>query len=279
MGVTHIEDTEGNLLWSPTSVEGAYTVQKTQEVAAILAELLSTITIKMEGTIDGETLANVYTKVQCDERFTRNDDFETKVLAMAAAGLILNGNSLTDINDRLRNLWKTCYGTNFDGEIIDHNSYNTLINNLTEIITSLNTYLTRVQHDIYPQNPDGSLDLSRRLFAALSNTGSTQDLSADFGGVARSTLAEAINFVQSETSSTAGSISDVSSDLADLSNNLTTVSSNLNTTVTNIGDVSEIDSELDASNVVGALNKIYVELKGIRSDLNSLTDRVTALES
>lgn len=279
MGVTHIEDPNGNTLWSPNSVEGTYTAQKTQEIVNILADLLSTITIKMEGTIDGETLANVYTKTQCDTLFVKNADFTTKIEALVAAGLILDGNSLNDVMTKLRSLWKTCYGTNFEGEIIDNNSYNVLISNLIDANTSLNNYITRIQHDIYPQNPDGSLDTGKRLFAAVSDTGTTSDLSSDFTGSSRDTLVRAINYVQSNNSSLSNTVSGVRNDLTTVSNNLGTVTNTLTATVQDIGNLENLDSDIGASDIVDALNKIYQEVVTIKGDITSLTERVEDLEN
>lgn len=197
MAQTTIEDTEGNLLWEPDSLEGVYSVQKAEEVTEILKSLLKDITIKMEGTINGESMADIYTKEQADDRFVQNSNFDAtldaKVRALTNSGDLVGVADKNYIMERLRALWSTCYGTNFENVVVNANSYNTRLDNLDIQYSAMVNNLDRVMRDMYQENRDGTLNTKVLLLATVAAMGELSDLKS--GITDRGSVIDAINFV------------------------------------------------------------------------------------
>lgn len=236
MAQTTIEDTEGNLLWEPDSLEGIYSVQKAEEVTEILRSLLKDITIKMEGTINGESMADIYSKEQADERFVQNSTFDAtldaKVRALTSSGELVGIADKNYIMERLKALWSTCYGTNFENIVVNANSYNTRLDNLDTQYSAMVNNVDRIMRDMYLENRDGTLNTKVLLLATVATMGELADLKS--GITDRSSVINAINFVFDK----------INSDNSLLGSNLT-----LSTTAkTLVGAVNELLGMINNSN-------------------------------
>ena len=274
---TQIRDTEGGLLWDPSSVDGKYTVMKAQSLADIIQSLMENISIKAVISLDEQSLANVYTKEQSDERYlliTNVDDIldgkiDGKIQGLIVSGDIIGKADLNIVNSRLLSLYNACFGTNFEGETVSANSYNQQIENLSGQLTSQYTSINRMLHDLYGEMSDGSVDWTKKDYALVSDTGKTSDLSSDFIGSNRSTLAAAINYTQSQVSNKDALVG----------------TGTLDTTNKNLVDaVNEIFSTLNSlSNSLNSLSSGVVNLSntvnGLMGEIESLKSRVQELEN
>jgi len=275
MATTTIRNENGDLLWSPVSVAGAYSVQKTQEIADILAELLDNVQISSTITVDDDFLANVYTKSQSDQRYILVSNFNSllngSINNLINTGYIVGTNDFRTLTQRVLTLFNSCYGTNFEGEIISSNSYNSQLEALNNSYSALYNDVSRINRSIYYENPDGSLDRSKVLFAKVEDTGKTEELSSSFVGSNRSKLVFAINYTQSEINSTNNEITSIKNDITDVKSNITTVNNT-------IGDLQYLDEKVSSTSIVGSLNKISGLLTDINASISNLETRVSNLE-
>ena len=266
---TRIEDEDGNLLWEPNSVKGAYSVQAAQSVADILKSLLDDIAVKAVISLDEDSIANVYTKEESDQRFVQVSNFDStvndKISALVVDGQIIGSSDLNTIMSRLLSLYTTCYGTNFDGEVIVNNSYNQVISNLQSDYTSQYTILNRILTELFGKNSDGSVKWSDNLYALKSDTGTTSDLSDSFPSTSNNTLTEAINYTQSQLTSTQSILS--------------TTRSTLSTLQSNIGALTTIDDSIRDTSFAVSINNLLSALNSLSSTVSSLSSRVLSLES
>lgn len=270
---TRIEDIDGNLLWAPDSVSGKYSVSKTKEIADILEELLGNVNLSMNMKVDEESLSNIYTKTQADERFVINSNFDSllqsKVSELVVNGIIPSNTSLDLTNSRLLSLWTACHGTNFNGEVVQNISYDSSLSDHENKIYANTQDILRVINDLYYKGSDGStVDFNNPRFAMWADTGKTEDLSSVFSGTNRSSLAKAINYVYT---------------LIDNRNTLIgsgTLKTNANTLV---GGVNELyDSKADASTVATLstqLNNITQYMPGTGGTYYTFVSRVSTLEN
>ena len=278
---TQIQDPNGNLLWSPTSVAGKYSAAKVQEVADILKDLLQNVTITMNAKIDEDSLSNVYTKNQSDERFVLVTNLDSavqgKVSELIIAGQIAGTGDINTVNSRLLTLWKSAYGTNFDGEQVQNTSFNQSIESLNDSVYANTQDILRVLNNLFAKNSDGStIDFSHVLYASLADVGSKSDLSSAFSGANRSTLVNAINYTQSmvdyrnEIIGT-GSLQTSATTLIAAINELLGLQNASNQTIVSLsGSISGI-----ASNVTALTDSIA----DTKTSYNTMNSRVTAIET
>ena len=278
---TRIQDPNGNLLWSPVNPNGQYSLKKAETIAEVLENLIDSIEIKAKITMDEDQLANVYTKTQSDERFVLVSNADAlitgKVSELIISGQIAGMTDINTINSRLLTVWKSCYGTNFDGVQVQNTSYNQSIDSLENSVYANTQDILRVLNSLYAKNPDGStIDFSKVLFAAVSDVGTTSDLSAAFSGTNRSKLVNAINYVYSLINNRneiigTGSLQTQAQTLISAVNELLGLNNTSNQTIVTLsGSVSNIASS------VSALTESIADTK---TSYNQMNSRVTAIET
>lgn len=278
--VSHIEDENGNLLWAPNSLDGAYTLEAAQSMSDILKDLLKDISIKASIEIDEDSLANVYTKTESDQRFIIVTNFDSmlngKIQELINSQAIIGSSDLRTVNSRLLSLYTTCYGTNFDGVKVINDSYNQLISNLRDDYSSQYTIINRLLNDIYGRNTDGSTDWNNKEYALVSNTGTTSDLSSLFVGANRASIVSAVNYIATQVGTRdliigSGVIQTTAKDLIGAVNELLGLNNNLNQSITNMsGTISTVSSN------ISSLNQ---SVSGIQDSYISISGRVSGLEN
>lgn len=280
MSTTQIQDSNGNLLWSPVDPNGKYSLKKFESVAEILESLINSIEIKAQISMDEDQLANVYTKTQADQRFVLVSNFDTlissEIRSLIAQGVIVGLTDMNLANSRLLTLFKSCYGTNFEGEKVVSNSFNERIENLTVSYNSMYSDLSRAMRDLYFENPDGTLDRSRLLYAAVSDAGTTSELSAAFSGVNRSKLVNAINYSQSLIDNKneiigSGTLQTASNNLIGAVNELLGLNNESSRTIVTISS-----SIATVSSNVASLTE---SISDIKVSYNQINSRVAAIET
>lgn len=298
---TQIRDSKTNeLLWQADDF-GRYSIDKIQAISNILKGILTDVTIHMDTSLNEESLSNVYTKDQSNNRFVQvsalKQSVEGVVSELVVSGKIPGITSLDLINSRLETLNINCTGYDYSGNK-KQAGYSELIDNLNTDITNTSSNVARIFKVVFHENEDGTYDLSRVVLAKASDVGDISTLSTDISD--RGNVVKAINSLMSEIITIKSSISgavtavsdiakvkqDIQSATNDLSQAKTQISS-LTSDMTNvkawIGGVENLSS--NESNLVEAINNINTKLTGITQmmtsfdvDLNLLKQRVSTLE-
>lgn len=278
--VSHIEDENGNLLWAPNSLDGAYTVEAAQSVADILRDLMKDISIKASIEIDEDSLANVYTKNESDQRFIIVTNFDSllngKIQELINNQSIIGTSDLQTVNSRLLSLYTTCYGTNFDGVKVINDSYNQLISNLRDDYGSQYTIINRMLNELYGKYADGSTDWNTKIYALVSNTGTTSELSSLFIGANRATLVAAINYLATQVDTRdfiigSGVIQTTAQNLIGAVNELLGLNNSLNQSLTSISG--------SVTNVSTSVANLTQSIADTQVSYNIISGRVTSLEN
>ena len=212
---TTIKDPEGHLLWQPNDF-GLYSNMKTEVIAEILTHLFEDTLIQVE-THSGDTpITNVYTKEESDARFFQIALFPSyldgQIYRLIAEGQIVGINDLNLINSRLLLLYKSCFGTDLDGHLVQ-TGFDVRIQNLEDTSDFLFNRVTKISRDIYLIR-DGEVDINVLVVAKLEDTGYKSDLDPDIGDI--SNMVAAINAVNHKIESASGDITGIESRVSDL---------------------------------------------------------------
>jgi hypothetical protein len=304
-----LTDADGNLLWSPNDF-GSYSTEKVQLITSILSALLSDVTLKMETSLSDESLANVYSKDESNERFIQKSDtdgmitplVQSKVDTYLASGGAVSKTELENLQNIVASLRTACVGLNLDGTAYS-GAANSLLNrvlSLEEKETSDYSLISKIMGVVYEVNKDGSFSETVRL-ALDSELGDLTALNKAI--TSRSSAIAAINFLYELIKSSGSDVSGISDDVSTLKENRVTDrqdienlqtkvgTGTLNTTNKNLVDaVNEVLNKIpntstltnDVKTLKEGLNKVNTSLGDISTLDESISDKsdiVKALNS
>ena len=254
---TKIVGEDGDLRWSPNSF-GSYSVDKTQQIADILQQLMSTLTISVD--IDDTSHRNYYTKQEIDEKlllYFLKQDFQdflgdriTDVLgsyitSQEAVGRIVTVETTNKMKKVINYLTKICFDETYDRmeaetEEITITPFYLRLDNLEGRMYTVEVVSNALASDLYdvPETRQGLRAVRKSDIVTVSTDSTTKVPSASLEYELRGIVIDLGDTVSTLNTT----VSDMSGDVSDLGDTVST----LNTTVSDIqAPVSSLESAYD----------------------------------
>lgn len=285
---TQIRDSETNeLLWQADDF-GKYSIEKIQLISDILKKILTDVTIHMDASLNEESLSNVYTKDQSNERFVQisalKSSVDGAVSELVVSGKIPGVTTLDLISSRLETLNINCTGYDYAGNK-KQAGYSELIDNLNLNVENTSNNMARIFKVVFFENEDGTYNLSRVILAKASDLGDITSLSTDISD--RSSVVKAINSLMSEILIIQGSISGAAtavSDIAKVKQDIQTATQDLSQAKTQINsltsDMTNVKSWIGSiQNLSSGESSLVEAISNMKSKLDSLTQMFTSFDA
>lgn len=220
---TQIRDSETNeLLWQANDF-GKYSMEKIEAISKILKEILTDTTLSMETSFNKDSLsmANLYTKDECNDIFVQLNVLEKLVKGLISElmleGSIPNSTLLDLISLRLETLNISCTGYDYKGDK-KQAGFQEQIDAIDGDLANTANNIIRLFKVVFQESTDGIYNFNNVLLAPISETGNVSSLNSGISN--RKTLVDAINSVYS-------AVVDMKSTVQSISQSITSINSKL----------------------------------------------------
>lgn len=279
-----IENEQGDLLWAPNNF-GSYSVEKTQEIADIISDVLGDLTINVNSQSEKD-LSDFYDKEEINtllrDYLLRADYSDTAGPAIRAAtdayleSLRNTGGIVdSDVTQKLvyaADFWTKCCLNMTYNELINAQvaptatSFASRLDNLEGIQNSHTTYLNRIIQNMYEDTETRTgLLLSTRAF-----TGEGAGVTIGTGSNTYSSLVAAVNDLLANSQQSAVN------NLSNIVNSLSQQMGNLDTRINGLNYVSQSDVVTSSTNSNDKVPSAALEYQD-RQSIESLTTTVNGI--